>query len=485
VYGNVDSVEEAIRQHRAPFHLRRVKEALVHFPDLETGAVRTLFTKRKVETIGFASDDEEWELYDALTRYVEDQSIKAAAEDSARGRRHWFHHGHAPASLCVEHSRGSGCVTYIRSAGVRAAERNSVLELRLGAVSGFRRFRNVEIPTSRYTQPLKSAFFVHAAHDHHFARQLAEFLEFGCDLTCYVEDGLIGDGQDVISKAEEGLSADVLVLLLSPSSSLSRWARERWESVLVHEAKRSGTEVVIVLLEECSFPPLLRRRDFIDGTKNRLAARRLLKRWFWRRERESRDLPSNDISDGLENLYSNLADRVGVLSVSGGDASEFAREAADEFEAVLWVPCHGRTLAQAAGELASQLGLTLDGPVKENCGRIRDLLSARRCLVVLDAPSPETSAELTAGARTSTAITREAVRVLETPRTPAYARSLVAARRYAEAYELFYELLDAVIDPDGCARELTWICEHWDRAEEANALRFNYGPAGGEQLTLF
>ena len=86
VYGNVASIEEAIRQHEAPFYLRRVKEALVHFPDPETGAVRTLFTKRKVETIGFTIDDEEWELYDALTRYVEDQSIKAAAEDSARGR---------------------------------------------------------------------------------------------------------------------------------------------------------------------------------------------------------------------------------------------------------------------------------------------------------------------------------------------------------------------------------------------------------------
>src|SRR5258708_31858044 len=84
VFGDVASIEEAIRQHEAPFYLRRVKEALVHFPDPDTGEVRTLFTKRKVETIGFAIDDEEWELYDALTRYVEDQSIKAAADNSAR-----------------------------------------------------------------------------------------------------------------------------------------------------------------------------------------------------------------------------------------------------------------------------------------------------------------------------------------------------------------------------------------------------------------
>ena len=31
-------------------------------------------------------DSDEWDLYDRLTRYVEDQSIKAAADDSARGR---------------------------------------------------------------------------------------------------------------------------------------------------------------------------------------------------------------------------------------------------------------------------------------------------------------------------------------------------------------------------------------------------------------
>jgi hypothetical protein len=104
---------------------------------------------------------------------------------------------------------------------------------------------------------------------------------------------------------------------------------------------------------------------------------------------------------------------------------------------------------------------------------------------VLDAADAEISAELTASGRTSTVITREAVEIMNTPETPAYTRNLIAARRYAEAYELLYRLLDAVIDPDGCARELTWICEHWERVEEANVLRLNYGPLGMEQLALF
>lgn len=339
---------------------------------------------------------------------------------------------------------------------------------------------------TRYTRLLKTVFLAHARADREFATHLAEFLEFGCNVRCYLEDGLIGDGQDLISKAEEGLSANVLLLLVSPGSSPARWTRERWEPVLAGEARRGGVEVLTMLLKECSFPALLRRRNFIDATTNRLTAQRLLKRWLWEQERGRGNLPGTGFSADLEDLYLSLADRAGSLTAGGSDASRFAREAADEFEAVLWVPCDGLTLAQAAGELGAQLGIALDGTASDNCGRIRDLLASRRCLVVLDAPAPGIAAELTAGGRTSTAITREAVEIPRTtPQTLAGARSLIGARRYAEAYELLYRLLDAVIDPDGCARELTWICEHWGRIEEANALRFNYGPPGGEQLKLF
>jgi TIR domain len=331
-----------------------------------------------------------------------------------------------------------------------------------------------------------TAFIGHARQDRAFARELAEFLEFGCDLTCYADDGLIGEDQDLISKAEEGLSADVLLLLLTRASSPSRWVRERWERVLFDEAKRGGVDVIPVLLEECFFPQLLRRRgNFVDATANWLTARRLVKRWCWSREHGPGASPGCEVSSDLEHLYSALSDRAGLLEAGGADTWRFASEAEQEFELVLWVPCQGRTVAQAAGELGRQLGLRLDGPVNQNCGRIRDLLAPRRCLVVLDAPTPEIVAELIAGGRTSTAVTRETVRTLETPATPAYARELIAAGRYAEAYELLYGLLDAVIDPETCARELTWICEHWDRIEEANVLRFNYGPPGTEQLALF
>ena len=86
VYGDVKSLEEAMRKQEAPFYLRRVKEALVTFPDPETGKVKQLFTRRVVRTTPFEINPDELDFYDALTRFVEDQSIKAASEGSARGR---------------------------------------------------------------------------------------------------------------------------------------------------------------------------------------------------------------------------------------------------------------------------------------------------------------------------------------------------------------------------------------------------------------
>src|SRR6185437_1143688 len=84
VYGDVKSLEEAMRRHSAPFYLRRLKEALVTFPDPDSGEVKKLFTNRDVRTTRFELDGDEFDFYDALTRYVEDQSIKAAAAENVQ-----------------------------------------------------------------------------------------------------------------------------------------------------------------------------------------------------------------------------------------------------------------------------------------------------------------------------------------------------------------------------------------------------------------
>lgn len=86
VYGSIQSLQQALREREAPFYLRRTKEALVTFPHPETGEVRKLFTKRDVRTAAFDLDGEELDFYDELTRYVEDQSMAAAGQESARAR---------------------------------------------------------------------------------------------------------------------------------------------------------------------------------------------------------------------------------------------------------------------------------------------------------------------------------------------------------------------------------------------------------------
>jgi superfamily II DNA or RNA helicase len=86
VYADPSSIQLAIANNEAPFYLRRVKEALVSFPDPETGKSKSLFTKRIVHTVKFEVDDDELAFYDALTLYVEDQSTRAAQQDTAAAR---------------------------------------------------------------------------------------------------------------------------------------------------------------------------------------------------------------------------------------------------------------------------------------------------------------------------------------------------------------------------------------------------------------
>jgi hypothetical protein len=106
-------------------------------------------------------------------------------------------------------------------------------------------------------------------------------------------------------------------------------------------------------------------------------------------------------------------------------------------------------------------------------------------LLVLDAPAPELAAALVAHGRSSALLTPDPVLVAQTEESVVYARTLISSRRYAEAHELLYRLLESGVAPETCARELTWICEHWGRVEEANSLRFHYGPQPFEQLVLF
>ncbi len=89
-YADVRSIREAMNRRRAPFYLRRTKEAMVYFPERRpdgTWVAEKIFTRRIPHTVDFQIDGPEFELYRNVTRFVKRQSARAAAaEDDPRAR---------------------------------------------------------------------------------------------------------------------------------------------------------------------------------------------------------------------------------------------------------------------------------------------------------------------------------------------------------------------------------------------------------------
>ena len=89
-YADVKSIREAMKRQRAPFYLRRTKEAMVYFPKRQTDGTWTakpVFTKRIPRTANFTIDGPEFDLYQKITRFVKRQCARAAAQgDDARAR---------------------------------------------------------------------------------------------------------------------------------------------------------------------------------------------------------------------------------------------------------------------------------------------------------------------------------------------------------------------------------------------------------------
>ena len=79
-YADVTSIRRAMEQRQAPFYLRRTKEAMVHFPELQpdgTWATRPVFTERIPHTADFSIEGDELDLYEEVTRFVKRQSTRA------------------------------------------------------------------------------------------------------------------------------------------------------------------------------------------------------------------------------------------------------------------------------------------------------------------------------------------------------------------------------------------------------------------------
>ena len=96
-------------RRRAPFYLRRTKEAMVYFPERTADgswAAEPIFTKRIPHTVDFQIDGAEFDLYRDVTRFVKRESARAAAEGAGPARpRDRLPDVALSATACVEHAR--------------------------------------------------------------------------------------------------------------------------------------------------------------------------------------------------------------------------------------------------------------------------------------------------------------------------------------------------------------------------------------------
>jgi hypothetical protein len=262
-----------------------------------------------------------------------------------------------------------------------------------------------------------TVFPCYAMEDRQVARDLTEFLERGSGVQIFLKDGELGPGETLVSKAADGLQAFVILLILSPDSVPGPWILSQWEPVLIDEPKRAGVKTATVLVRSCEFPRRLRRESFFDLTQDRLGEFRKIKRWLLRLGQgrpamefePARQKPFDSQDVELENLRQALADQPGRFVLAGAGktavAIEFARQSKRDFEGLVWLSCAGQTIAALAGEMASELGMTLDGDLETNLRELGRFCTERRLLVILDEP-PEEAERLIPGERSSALLVR-------------------------------------------------------------------------------
>jgi hypothetical protein len=341
-------------------------------------------------------------------------------------------------------------------------------------------------------------FLCYAPGDRETAQRIALFLQRGADVRVFLDEGQIQAGEDLVSKARDARMADAVLVLFSRESLPSRWPRAAWEAPLITEPAADGVRIAFVRCDSC-VPPRVLTPMF--------EARRLreIKRWL-RRSPEVEPAATEHAVDA-EVLALDIADRPGVETVdSAALAAEFARAFAPDFDAVIRV-CPAPTLACAAGDLAGQLGLRLEGEVLDNIERLRAFCAERRLLIVLEG---EPRHELIFEGRCSTLISaeplpstpnplRDAQRLVFSPDTswPDVCAAARLARRLtleqgrlAECHELMEHWIaladvrnDGPIQDEG-TRELVWILETWGRTIEAAKLDYRRAATFDDQIPL-
>jgi hypothetical protein len=130
-------------------------------------------------------------------------------------------------------------------------------------------------------------------------------------------------------------------------------------------------------------------------------------------------------------------------------AREFIRRHGALFEAVYELDCQQKDLAALTGELAMKLGLRLEGEAPQVAAELRQHLSTKRCLLLLDNVDDEQPGELVPGGRAAVLVTSRSGSI---PFLAEYSDLIPPLFSDEEALDLFRRVLGAF--PESAARQL-------------------------------
>ncbi|HLJ46655.1 MAG TPA: toll/interleukin-1 receptor domain-containing protein [Bryobacteraceae bacterium] len=305
---------------------------------------------------------------------------------------------------------------------------------------------------------MRSAVVCYAPEDNTTARDLGAYLEQNCAITLYYDEGLIRDGHDLVQATERAISADIAIVLLSPASVPRTWVRSRWEPVFLNQRDESGCHLACVLLEECRFPDLLRRKHFYNLAVGGAESKRALKRALLALDHSPHEtviLPPADEAQSLDpealaHLQSRLADRPGTEVVDADTALLFAHECASDYSGVFWIDCARRSRTGILGDTGQTLGLLLAGSPEQNRTDLIQFISGRRCLVIFHGMPPEDRSWFALGERCS---------VIFTP--PVSERPMLTLDDTGALFTRW------TTDPDACLRALADAEFHVHRLSQA------------------
>jgi hypothetical protein len=360
----------------------------------------------------------------------------------------------------------------------------------------------------------RTLFPCYAAADREIATQLAVFLEAGAGVRVLLAEGEIGAGEDLVEKAREARMADIVLVLFSRQSLPSPWPRHKWEAALQSEPLAEGVRIAFLRCDDCSPPRVLAPQFDIAGWP--LPILRRLKRWVRAGTYSEPAVRNPDLAERVEALGVAIADQPGAATIEDPAlAMELARVFREDFDEAIRLQCGGRSMAALAGDLATQLGLRLEGDLESNLARLQSFCSSRRYLVWLEgasdeearqlAPEPGSSALISTEPRAEARPDDESLRDIqyifnrpgvvddwaELCRLARRALRLAAEQgRLAESFELlgqWHALAESRGDRrilEESAREMVWILEGWDRLEEARRMEYRRATQWADQMAL-